>query len=350
MSEEETIQLYKKINEYKQAYEEAKRKRIELVSEIELLDNKISQHEASKQENEIEYNNLNIVKDEIRKRIKYMFHISILSLIILVIINTIIGSFNMFLLQTLITLAINAIGNIILPFTIIKVKNYKYKTADAKQETTLNKEYQELLEQRISKGQKYKEIWETEVLLGKIYKAIENIIVEQINENKSIYSVVNEVNIQDVYRSIVLYPSFFEEKTEEKITILDEEMRRYLAKKISECYHNKIEIDYLLTYSPPELIKILLREIPQNERNEKLRHIIHATLGFYGTVQKYSIVWYEEKEIKLIDNPELIFDEEGKFIELKTHKNTDYETLFTIVYNSFINSSKQNKCKTRTKE
>lgn len=346
MFEEEITQLYKKINEYKQTYEKAKTKRLQLVSEIELLDNEILKYKNYEAEMMEQNNSPIIIKDELKKRMRYTFNLTTLSFIILVIINTIIGNFSTFISQILITLTINTVGNIILPLVLITIKNY----SSAKKEEQLKIQYKKLIEQRLIIGQKYKKTWEEEVLFGKIYKAIESIVLEQINENKRVHSVINEVNIQDIYRSIVLYPSFFEEKTEDQITIIDEELRRYLAKKISECYHNKIETDYLLTYSAPELLKILIREISENEHNEKLRHIIHATLGFYGNVQKYSIIWFEEKDTKLIDDPELVFDENGKLIELKTHTSTDYKMLFTKLYNSFINSSRQSKSKSRIKE
>ena len=54
-------------------------------------------------------------------------------------------------------------------------------------------------------------------------------------------------------------------------------------------------------------------------------------------MQSYSIVWLEEQDKSLIDEPIITFDKFNKWDKLITHKNTDYITIFNKVYNTFKN-------------
>lgn len=339
MKETEIIQLRKKIEELKTNYEKAKEQRIKIVNTMEALDKKITEYENIKTEMAQNHKKYIMNKELITKGIKKTLAITTFGTIVFMISNIISNNFSMFLSQILFLLTINGIIHI-LPPVLIKIKKPKIRRVTIKEITKLEDEYKQLIEERISKGQEYKTAREEEVIAEKIYKVLEPILSAEITR---IYlgiekdSTIPDIDIKDIYYKIKVDPSFDSETIENKKIILDELFRKYLSSKIAKIYYNSIRSEDLAILSAEELVKILMNHIPTSKHNEILQQLIHAVINFSSNLQGYGIIWYEENEQSLIHNPAIVFDEQDKWTDLKTHKNTNYQTLFSKVYDTFLN-------------
>lgn len=346
-------QLRSKINEFEQNYELAKQARIDLIETIAELDEKLSTlAEELAEANKPRQNSLNVNnKKQIKKSIKR-------ALITFVGAAIICGLINLMLNKPFIA-PLSSYVMLFFMNTIYQmaphIVEFMYKRKNKKHVRTteeITKEYEETLEQRLAEGQKYGKVRGDEVLAEKIFKGTKQILLEQIESlerNNKTSNTPNEINTNDIYSSIVLSPDFLHQSIETKIRILDEELRKYLSKKVSALYYNSVEPSNFETFSAVELFRMLSNGIKDNDKHEKLSHIIHAVLNFVGNIQGYGIVWYEESDESLINSPEIKFDEEGKWTELKTHNETNYELLFELVYDTFLTQIIK-KNKTRKKE
>ena len=59
------------------------------------------------------------------------------------------------------------------------------------------------------------------------------------------------------------------------------------------------------------------------DKNEFFRHYTHYILQVVGGIQGYSIIWWQEDEEELAENPLIEFDNNGLWSSLKTHSKTD---------------------------
>lgn len=337
-------QLKIRVNEFKKSYELAKQKREQLVATIEELDKKIE--DLEKQLEERTENKKNLIKSIKKASLAIALMISIFTIK-----NIIFKDFSMYLFQIIWLLIIN------ITFFVVPAipKNKKTTNSSKKQRISLKKlqkEYQDTLELRISEGQKYKGIKDEEDLTYKIYKATSELLSQEKEsvEDTEITDTYQStpLDMKDIYYKIRVDYSFYDESIESQREILDKKLREYLINKIIEIYDNKLEIADLESLTIKELIIMLMNQIPDNEYSKNLVHVIHAIINFAGTMQSYSVVWKEEKDNELIKNPKVIFDEEGKWLELITHNNTPYEIIFDITYNTFLNEfMKNNKHKSR---
>lgn len=343
MDEAEIIKLQTKIEELKSKYETAKNNRIELVKSIEDLDKKLSELEVELKQARLKYNNNHIDKMKQSRNLKRAIVRTILAFLVSMIIITgidilVFKDLTLLISQWQSTLFINVMSNMS-PFIVSKIINLKNKNK-YRNYSEIENEYKKILEQRLTKGQEYKKTREEEVISEKIYKRVEPILLEEITRitmNIQKESQISNIDMKDIYYKIKVDSSFDSETIDNKKIILDELSKKYLASKISEIYYKAIKPEDLEILSAEELVKILMNETPKSQHNEILQHLIHAVINFSGNLQGYSIIWYEEKEQSLINNPEIVFDEQGKWTELKTHKNTNYQILFNIVYDTFLN-------------
>lgn len=357
MHEEEIIKLYKKIQELKSNYEIAKQNRINLVNNIEDLDKKISELEEELKHARLNNKDNFIDNFNTSKFIKKCLIRTILAFLVTIIIT---AGIDLFIFKNLSLLANQWLTSLFINVTFSMSPAVVVKVMAAQNEKKTNRvekierEYTETLQKRISEGQRYKKIREEETLAEKIYKGTEKVLTEQIAYMETTGQTKSsnyEVDTSDIYSTIKLDSSFIHEPIEEKRKILDEELRRYLANKVSQSYYNAIKPENLESFTAEELVKMLSKQIPHLKHNETLGHIIHAVLGFAGTMQECSVLWFEEDDEALINSPAIIFDEQEKWSELKTHKNTNYEMLFNVVYDTFINKvMKTSKHKTKVKE
>lgn len=345
--------------EIKENYNAAKAHRSEIVNSINELDDKIKEIDDKIQEYSQNLLENHVTRIKNNKLIKFhiISAISQWSLVILItsIINQLSqGSF----IKNPIGIITTGITTGMLNFIQYKSKanktgnrnksKIKYKNLE-----DLEQQRKKLIEERITKGTEYKQARGKEVLREKIYKELDPIL-----ETELVYILEgndkepNQIHIttKDIYHKIKVEQSFYQETAENQKSILDDKLKEYISSKISEIYQGTIGIPELSFLSTEDLVKILIDESPRSQHQDIISNIIHAILNFSGLLQEYSIVWHEEKDISLINEPKVIFDEEGKWIEYKTHKNTNYYYAFQIVYHTFINNvMDKNQSKKRTK-
>lgn len=149
------------------------------------------------------------------------------------------------------------------------------------------------------------------------------------------------VMIDDIYfridRSIVAQ-RFWNISIEEQKKLIDSELKKYIISKIQELGCKKeLTSERVANYNVFELLNILAKNIPQEKHFNTLSHFTHYILQVAGSLQGYSVTWWEENEEELIQSPFIKFNEKGLWSDLKTHKNTDYVQTFCFAYDVFNN-------------
>jgi len=170
----EIEELKRKVEEFKNKYELAKQKRIELVDTIKELDTKLENIETELKES-------TELKKEFLNAIKKILSVLGVGIIIFVITNLILNSFNSLPFQIIYLILINI--PIYLVTVIIKKKKYSSKKIRFNLKK-LQKEYEETEERRITEGSKYKKIKEEEDIAYKIYKATSELLPQEKEDNK----------------------------------------------------------------------------------------------------------------------------------------------------------------------
>lgn len=352
MNEGKMLELYKMVHEAKFNYEETKQSRIELVETLNTLDDKLSKLSEELKIAKLNYENkyINKTKDNssLKSCIKKSTVCSLISIAIILGCNLILyHKIYLTVFQILSATFINTVANMI-PYFYFKDNNLNNQNK-MRSIAEIEKEYDELLEKRILEGMKYKKINKRELVTEKIYKGLKQEL-DHIQTNNQSQSSVASIDTKDIFYAIMLERPFTYESTDEKRNILDDLLIKYLRNKVSESYHGIVSPKELKIFTTKELAYMLFKQIPEIDHKEKIGNIIHAMLGFTSTIQEFSVVWFEEDDETFINNPGIVFDKEGRWSELKTHKNSNYEALFKIVYDTFINKVlKEEKHKTRKK-
>jgi len=354
--------LQEKRTEIENNYNKAKEHRIEIVNSINELDKQLEEIDEIIEQSKENFKDTHFNKLKIKHFLKSYLGITLsqwgIALLIASIINLfVLGKFGVapigVISSGLVISLLNAIQYTKKIATKKEQKVKKIKKVRFQDLEKIEKERTILIEQRVSKGAEYKRAREEELLREKIYKQLDPILaVEMIRilEDNHVKRNKKDINTKDIYYKIKLDYSFDRETIENKKIILDNELKKYLSSKISEIYQNVINFKDLSFLTTEELVRMLLQEIPQENHKDILINIIHAIINFSGNLQGYGVVWYEEKDLELIENPIVTFDEYGKWTEYKTHQNTNYYKAFQIVYNTFINDVMNNKkMKNRTK-
>lgn len=341
--------LREKRIEIEENYKIAKQRRIEIVKSMEDLDARIEELDQTIELSKKDFKEKHFNKLKFKNIFKSYLVITLLQWSIALLIGStinlfILGKFGVELIGVISSGVVISLLNVIQYTKNIatkkelkkKIKKVKFKDLEKLEQTKIN-----LIEQRISKGAEYKRARDEEVLREKIYKQLDPILAVEITRiSIGETSTFNKKNIstKDIYHKIRIEYSFYEESIENQKIILDNELKKYISLKICELYNNVINPNDLEFLTTEELIQMLIKEIPSEMHNDILSNIIHAILNFAGNLQGYSVVWYEEKNMELINTPEIVFDKQGLWTELKTHKNTSYNKIFALVYNTFLSS------------
>lgn len=363
MYKDEIIKIKEQINKLEEIYINNKTQRENLTKEIESLDKELVKLEkilntSNRQSTSSYYVECNTVKQTNRQYIKFCIErctkrisfFTILSIIANLIFNKGVIVLNNILFISIVNLALE-----IQTYLQLREKKPKNRKISQRKLEKIKREYQKIKEKRLTAGQKYKSYWELEKTSYNTYKITKQLLTEKIDSIDILqdsYNVTNNtIKLNDIYYRITLDENTYFESTMNKKILFDEQLKKYLIEKISEISCNISKSGYLNKLTTEELVAILANYIPKNKHNDTLCHIIHAILGFAGNMQLRSIVWYEDRDENLINNPMITYDEEGRWNELKTHRNTDYIELFNKLYDNFfyIFMSEQ-KVKTRTKK
>lgn len=146
--------------------------------------------------------------------------------------------------------------------------------------------------------------------------------------------------MMDIYYSIdmrIVSLGYWDLDDEGKKMIVDFALKEYLANHVSK-NGSKEPFEVLMTKSIEELISILDCQIPDSQKFDTLRHIIHYILNISGTMQGFSIIWEVSQEEKHIKNPEALFNNEGKWDTFVSHKETSYLDAFKVAYQTYEQS------------
>lgn len=146
--------------------------------------------------------------------------------------------------------------------------------------------------------------------------------------------------INDIYYrmdSSIVKQNFWKLDIEEKKSLIDKELKKYIISKLNLLKLPQLSVEEIDSLNVGELLLILANNIPKEEHFNTLRHFTHYILQVAGTLQGWSIIWWEEDNEKLEKSPIIEFNEFGFWNSLKTHENTDYVKTFNFVYDIFNN-------------
>lgn len=143
-----------------------------------------------------------------------------------------------------------------------------------------------------------------------------------------IYSKINPILIQNNYHSLGIMG---------KKSLIDKALKVYITSKLDEL--GKLDLlkgNNVDDLSVGDLLEILAAEIPEDKHHSTLNHFVHLIANLAGNLQGFDILWCEEKDESLIENPIIDFNAAGLLNEIRTHKNTPYVKIFNLVYYTFM--------------
>jgi len=144
----------------------------------------------------------------------------------------------------------------------------------------------------------------------------------------------------DIYFKVdsnIVNNGFWQVDIQGKKELIDKELKKYIISKLNELGVNKALTDSKKDISVDDLLGLLAMNIPQQNHCEILRHFTHYILNVTSNLQNFSIIWWQEDEEELINNPKIEINERGQWEKLITHEKTDYVQTFSFVYDIFQN-------------
>lgn len=146
------------------------------------------------------------------------------------------------------------------------------------------------------------------------------------------------IELRDIYSKVgikLAMQDFDHATRDEQKQLVDKDLKTYLIEKISEICKTPTFEDPENVISVEELVTQLGELIPTDRHFDTLRHLTHFILNIAGEMQMHSIVWYSENDSEFIDNPQVLFDIDGKWESLTTHENHSYVQTFHQTYGIF---------------
>lgn len=147
--------------------------------------------------------------------------------------------------------------------------------------------------------------------------------------------------MNDIYNKIdskIVASNFWQLDIEDKKILIEKELKEYIILKILELDSNAILINENEENKDiVELFNILANLIPKEIHDKTLCHFIHYIINVAGSLQNWSVVWYEEIDEALVDCPTIELKGE-LWDSLKTHKETDYVKTFLFIFDTFKNN------------
>lgn len=149
-----------------------------------------------------------------------------------------------------------------------------------------------------------------------------------INTN-DIYSKINPILIKNNYHNLDI---------KGKKTLIDKALKVYIISKLDEIGKlNLLKEDNTEKLSVVDLLEILANEIPEDKQHSTLNHFVHLIANLAGNLQGFGVIWWQDDDKSLIENPIIDFNENGFLNQIKTHENTPYVKTFNLVYYTFMN-------------
>jgi len=157
------------------------------------------------------------------------------------------------------------------------------------------------------------------------------------------------LEMKDIYYIIdssLMEQNFWNLDIEEKKILIEQELKKYIISKINEIDKNiSLPDNNIGNTKTIDLLQILATIIPKENHFDTLRHFIHYILNVASNLQGWSIIWYEEENPELKNNPIIDFNEDGKWNSLTTLATEDdnYVKIFAFVNDVFQNQFMTNK-------
>lgn len=159
------------------------------------------------------------------------------------------------------------------------------------------------------------------------------------------------MDIRDIYfivDSNVMKQGYWDKTIEEKKLSIEQELKKYIILKMNEIDENISLFNYdVENENLIDLLQALANMIPKELHFETLRHFVHYLLNIASNLQGWSIIWYEEENKELKNNPVIDFNEDGKWNSLTTlaTEEDDYVKIFAFVNDVFQNQFMTNRIK-----
>lgn len=150
-----------------------------------------------------------------------------------------------------------------------------------------------------------------------------------------------QYTFSDIYYQMnikLIEKDYYYANQNDKKELVEKALCEYMIEKLIENNRAKLIIDKKLEVKTNNLIDILAETIPKEEHFNTLRHLTHFILMHMSEIQSYEIIWEVSDKEKLIDNPELIYNEDGYIDKLITHEKTDYSKTFKFIYDHYQNN------------
>jgi hypothetical protein len=327
--EEDVMQLQKIVEDLAEKYNQVINLQEKNINDIDEIEQKLLELENEKNDAQHAIEQQKASKEKNKKLLQNAFKktgvTTLISSLIVSILNIFLnGSFIVTLPQFIILFLVNSTANMI-PYFYFKTP----KVIDnGRTVEEIDKEYNEIKNEKRIKNNQHVKLKVLERIIEAAGQTINNELIS-IQENQKSIEKPDEIKLNDIYFKLNINQTF--QNTTSYSNIINRELKEYLQLKVSQFYPNLLSKDVLKLFSNEELLTIIAMHIPEEQKNDKLSHIIHAMLGLISNAQGYSVTWYEEKDEKFIEHPEIIYDEQGRILELKTHRLTDYIKLFTYI-------------------
>lgn len=120
-----------------------------------------------------------------------------------------------------------------------------------------------------------------------------------------------------------------------KTNLIKDGMKKYMIDKVAELSNRTIPEEKQDSLSLHDLAEVLGEIIPEEEHENTMCHLTHYLLGITGFLQGRYITWFVEDAQTLIEEPIIVYEEDGKVDKLITHKQTPYVKTFDLALANF---------------
>lgn len=147
------------------------------------------------------------------------------------------------------------------------------------------------------------------------------------------------VKMEDIYYHIDSYITdngFYKASIEEKKSLVDYGLKRYLAQKINQIDRTKkLPEEKFKDVTVQDLVTLISEMIPEDKHPQTLSHIVRYILGNAGLLQGRNIKWKRENDEELIGSTQFEFNEQQQVIAIKTHIFPEYSQTIRFVYDVY---------------
>jgi hypothetical protein len=143
----------------------------------------------------------------------------------------------------------------------------------------------------------------------------------------------------DIYYKVdkkIVENNFWTKSIADKKILVENELFNYTVLKIDDI--GKFQITSKKINNLNDLLHYVNDNLSNFEQREKFfSHYTHYLLKIVSAIQGTHIIWWQEDDLSLKENPIIEFNEEGLWNNLKTHTNTEPIHITKFVLDIFKN-------------